>query len=102
MKVIWAEPQKIIDMTEVFLNNCYPGRPTWLLEDPDFVNSVMFIASVVYEEGAFLTALASFISGLSGYSDRLADKVSFLRIKRYRPDVYNEWLIINPTKGKLR
>jgi hypothetical protein len=58
MRIVWANPQKVLDMTEVFLSNCNPGKPTWLLEDEDFVSSIMFIASCVYEEGGFLTALA--------------------------------------------
>ena len=93
VKIPWATPQKVIDMTEVFLSCCCPpGKPVWLLEDPDFITSVMFIASFVYDEGAYLTALASFVSGMSKHSKELADKVTFLRIKKYRPDIYNSWL----------
>ena len=87
-KIIWADEKKVIDMTQVFLNNCCrPGKPVWLLEDKDFIDSVLFGASCVYEEGAFLTWLSVFISGLSQESSNLANKVSLIRIKKAMPEI---------------
>jgi hypothetical protein len=94
--IAWADEKKVIDMTQVFLSHCCPpGNPTWLLEDKDFITSILFGASCVYDEGAYISWLASFVSGLSNESEYLANKVSWIRvkkalpeIKRKRPDLY--------------
>ena len=92
-RIVWGDEKKVLDITEVFLRNCCgEGKPTWLLEDPDFVKSVLLGASFVYEEGAFVTWLAHFLGNLSKESEQLARKVSILRIKKYRPEVYEAWL----------
>ena len=88
IKIIWADEKKVIDMTQVFLANCCrPGNPTWLLEDKDFIQSILLGASFVYDEGAYITWLASFISSLSKESEMLAKKVSLIRIKRCLPEI---------------
>jgi hypothetical protein len=96
-RIVWAEEKKVIDMTQVFLKNCCPpGNPTWLLEDGDFISAILLGASFVYDEGAYITWLASFVSSLSKESEMLARKVSFIRIikslpeiKRKRPELFN-------------
>ena len=96
IQIIWADHKKVIDMTQVFLTNCCPpGNPAWLLEDKDFIRAILFGASSVCNEGAYIDWLAKFIAGLSKESKYFANKVSLLRIlknlpeiERKRPDLY--------------
>ena len=92
LKPCWVEEQRLFKMTEVFLEcRCLPGRPIWLMEDPDFLKSIWFGASCVYDESSYLQWLAAFVSKLNEHSQDLADKVTVERIKKYRPDVYKAW-----------
>ena len=97
MKIVWAGSLKVLDITAVYLNN-----RAWLLEDPKFVKAVLIGASCVYDEDAFLVWLRCFMNSPGWDSKTLADNVSLIRIKRYRPEVYEQWKNINfPTLKRV-
>jgi hypothetical protein len=71
--------QEGLKVTEAFLSKRCTQDYTWLLEDREFVCSIIIGLNCVIERDGFITWLAAFMESLD--LDYLAKKVTAIRIK---------------------
>lgn len=105
----YKDKQSVLDRVEVYLKyrvtyeKKVPGYPalqttcvdtSWLLNDTQFVESVLLLADSVYEEPSFWKGFVPFLKGMLKCEQLMKEtwnEVNLKQIKKYRPDIYKQW-----------
>lgn len=80
-------PQRLIDIASIMLRD-----NSWALEDPKFCNAICLMRSFLDYTSSDEECVHYFLKNLTEHDFKLIrDRVNVIRIKKYRPEVYEKW-----------